>query len=234
MPINGNVQRGRGSVYGTRTVGPIDGSGLTVTIAGIAVFQSGAGQSFVVPPGVGSIIAYLWSGGGPGGNWNSNQGGTGGQGALVVATLTVTPGETLTLDVAASQAPGTAGKLTAISRSGTQLAGAGGAGAGANGSGGGAGAAGSNSTASGASATDGSGTSAGTSLVPAGAALYTAVSSPTLYAASLFYPDMNYSNTTLISGVPPIANSGRGGITPYPPGGSGGGGYALITWGLTA
>jgi len=211
----------------------IIGGGVS-TRAGIDVFQSGAGQSFVVPAGVASIIAYLWSGGGPGGNYSSNQGGNGGQGALVVATLAVTPGETLTLDVAASQAPGTAGKLTAISRSGTQLAGAGGAGAGANGSGGGAGAAGSNSTASGASATDGSGTSAGTSLVPVGAALYTAVSSPAYTAASLFYPNINGSNATLSSAVPPIANSGRGGIVSVPGGGSGGSGYALITWGLTA
>jgi len=64
---------------------------------GIASFQN---ESFIVPSGVTEITVELWGGGGSGGSGCGNSaGGSGGGGGYVKATLSVTPGETLTIRV---------------------------------------------------------------------------------------------------------------------------------------
>ncbi len=55
---------------------------------------TGADQSYVVPAGVTSLTVYMWGAGGGGGRYLS-----GGAGAALQGTLTVTPGETLTIVV---------------------------------------------------------------------------------------------------------------------------------------
>lgn len=58
---------------------------------------TGGAQSFTVPAGISLLTAELW--GGQGGAGASGDGGDGGLGGYLKATLTVTPGETLTLYV---------------------------------------------------------------------------------------------------------------------------------------
>ncbi len=57
-------------------------------------------SSFLVPTGITSITAKAWGGGGGGGGGgSSSSGGSGGGGGFAQATLTVTPGETLSIHV---------------------------------------------------------------------------------------------------------------------------------------
>lgn len=65
-----------------------------------AVTFSGASQqTYVVPPGVTKVRASLKGGGGGGGGTDNVCGGAGGAGSLIAATLTVTPGQSLTIDI---------------------------------------------------------------------------------------------------------------------------------------
>jgi len=85
----------RRSTYQNDTYGNKGGTG-------IASFQN---ESFVVPSGVTEITVELWGGGGSGGaalnggDSNTAVSGAGGGGGYVKATLSVTPGETLTIRV---------------------------------------------------------------------------------------------------------------------------------------
>ena len=63
-----------------------------------AFSYTGANQSYVVPLGVSTVNVYMWGAGG-GGNSGSHPTNYGGAGAYVQGTLTVTPGETLTIIV---------------------------------------------------------------------------------------------------------------------------------------
>ena len=59
---------------------------------------TGAAQSFTVPPGVTSMTVKLWGAGGGAASYKAN-GGSGGSGAYVTGTLSVTPGQALTIIV---------------------------------------------------------------------------------------------------------------------------------------
>jgi hypothetical protein len=58
---------------------------------------TGSDQTYTVPPGVTSITVKMWGAGG--GGSDNRDGGNGGGGAYVTGTLTVTPGEVLTIVV---------------------------------------------------------------------------------------------------------------------------------------
>jgi uncharacterized repeat protein (TIGR01451 family) len=104
-----------------------------------------ADSSFVVPAGVTSITAKAWGAGGGGGGGGSNPGAAGGGGAFAQATLSVTPGETISIEVGSGGDEGNpagnaadgggGGGSSALLRSGTNLvvaAGGGGGGGGDN------------------------------------------------------------------------------------------------------
>lgn len=77
------------------------GSGVTVT-RGFQEFKTPGNTSFVVPAGVSKLTAYIWGAGGGGGCYNATTnrgGGGGGGGSCLVATINVTPNETLSLVV---------------------------------------------------------------------------------------------------------------------------------------
>ena len=104
-------------------VPPADGSN--------ALSYTGADQSFVVPAGVTSITAKLW---GAGGGAGAADNGPGGAGGFTTGTITVTPGETLTILTGEggkinNRGGGGGGGRSAIRRTSTELltAGAGGA-----------------------------------------------------------------------------------------------------------
>ncbi len=115
------------------------------------VFGGAGSESFVVPAGVTSITVSAWGAGGAGGSGGSNgagsgiAGGAGGAGAFAKGTLSVTPGETLSVYVGAKGTAGGApasgsagdggggGGHSEVNRSGTNLiiaAGGGGGGGG--------------------------------------------------------------------------------------------------------
>lgn len=97
--------------------------------AGTRVWATATTTSWVVPAGVTSISIKAWGGGGGGGG---NFGGNGGGGGFVGATVTVTPGETLNIEVGGGGGAGTVssavgsggggGGHTEIRRSATVLA----------------------------------------------------------------------------------------------------------------
>lgn len=87
-------------------------------------FTGGNGTSFVVPAGVTSVSATLSGAKGGGGGGNTELGGNGGRGALVVQTaLAVTPGETLTISGGIGGTAGTNGttNTTVAGGAGTTL-----------------------------------------------------------------------------------------------------------------
>jgi hypothetical protein len=135
------------------------------------VYQTPGTSTFTVPTGVTSVTVQAWGAGGSGGNGSSGtgSGGGGGGGGFARATLTVTPGESLTINVGsggtkavAASDGGYGGGFSAVLRSATYLvqAGGGGGGGGAQGtSAGGAGGAGGGATA--VNGTAGTGTTGG-------------------------------------------------------------------------
>lgn len=103
----------RGPVLGETNATPSEGFALRAVWA--------ASSTFVVPPNVTSMTGECW-GGGKGGSVGTQTGGTGGNGGdYARATISVTPGETLTLTVAATSAVGANGGDTSILRSATPL-----------------------------------------------------------------------------------------------------------------
>jgi hypothetical protein len=83
-----------------------------------ALFVDAGVHQWTVPAGFTSVTVKAWGGGGAGG---VQQGSTGGGAAAVTATLAVTPGETLELQVAeGGRAPGSGGGATSVLR-GTDL-----------------------------------------------------------------------------------------------------------------
>jgi hypothetical protein len=76
---------------------------------------TGSDQTFTVPTGITSITTEMWGGGGGGGNAGGwNYGYPGGGAGYTTATLSVTPGQTLTVMVGAG---GTKGSTTSTSES---------------------------------------------------------------------------------------------------------------------
>lgn len=77
-----------------------------------------AGTTWVVPSGVSSITVKMWGGGGGGGgNGGSGQtGGAGGGGGYATSIISVTPGESLTIDVGGGGGGATAGCLANTGR----------------------------------------------------------------------------------------------------------------------
>lgn len=140
-------------------------------------YSTQGASSFKVPSGVTSITVKMWGAGGAGGGGGStNTGGDGGGGGFVQATLSTTPGETLTTYVGGTGGGGSysgnsgrgggGGGHTSLYRSTTALAiaagGAGGGGGRTNTSGGAGGAGGGTSGIAGSSAGVGGGGGAGT------------------------------------------------------------------------
>lgn len=118
--------------------------GATNGTAGKYVYNAAGSRTFTVPTGVTSLTVKLWGGGGGGGaggagggTAGTNAGGAGGGGGYVTATLAVTAGEVLNIDVGAggsaaneNSAGGSGGGYSAIRRSSTMLLIAGGGGGG--------------------------------------------------------------------------------------------------------
>lgn len=149
MALNESRFDGASAVAGgfVYQVGGVNGSAVENT----TVFSVGTGQSFNVPAGVTSITVKLWGGAGGGGAGGSlGAGGAGGGGGYTSATFSVTPLETLTIDVGGGGGGGTypgsnsgggggGGGHSEVRRGGTVLAlaaGGGGGGGGDNSSGG--------------------------------------------------------------------------------------------------
>lgn len=114
-------------------VGGNTGSSNTV------IYSTAGSSSFTVPTGVNSITVEAWGAGGGGGNGSGStgSGGAGGGGGYAQSTLSVTPGETLTINVgtggakaAAASNGGYGGGFSAVLRSSTYLIQAGGGGGG--------------------------------------------------------------------------------------------------------
>lgn len=101
--------------------------GYTYSVGGIMfpgqIFNSQGTDSFVVPAGVTSLTLKLWgAGGGGGGGGSSGVGGDGGGGGYTLSTISVTPGETLSIYVGGGGAGGS------YSSGGTDAGGGGGGG----------------------------------------------------------------------------------------------------------
>ena len=110
-------------------------------LSGQSEFSSGSNQSFVVPDGVTQISAVVVGGGGGGSATQAEwyPGGGGGGGGLSYGTFSVTPGETLTVNVGAGGGggvwhtkAGTIGGSSQIKRGSTVLLQGGGGGGGSN------------------------------------------------------------------------------------------------------
>lgn len=142
--------------------------------AGETVFPSATNTTFTVPTGITTITVKTWGAGGGGGNGSAGTGvgGAGGGGGYAQADITVTAGESLTVNVGnggtanttASYA-GNGGGFSALLRTGTYLiqAGGGGGGGGTSGTGtGGAGGAGGGTSGVAGTAGTGGGGGAGT------------------------------------------------------------------------
>jgi N-acetylneuraminic acid mutarotase len=125
-------------------------------------FTSQGPNSYVVPAGITSLTFKSWGGGGGGGAGANSTGGTGGGGGYVQSTISVTPGETLTIYVGGGGIGGThnalgskagggggGGGYTSVYRGGTPLliaAGGGGGGGSRDATAGGAGGGGGGTT----------------------------------------------------------------------------------------
>lgn len=109
---------GAGTVAAGGFIYSVGGSSFTGQL-----YNTQGTDTFVVPAGVTSITTKMWgAGGGGGGGGNSASGGGGGGGGYVEATISVTPGETLTIYV------GGAGNGGDFSSSGSDAGGGGGGG----------------------------------------------------------------------------------------------------------
>ncbi len=174
-------------------------SGYIYTAGGVhpnggqTIYTTAGTDSFVVPSGITSITVKMWgAGGGGGGGGNASAGGAGGAGGYATSTLTVSPGETLSLAIGGggdggvgstnSGAGGGGGGYSAVRRSTTPLlvaaGGAGGGGGGRNSGnvggagGGGGGSTGANGSASGTSGGGSGGTQSGGGAAGTGSTNY--------------------------------------------------------------
>lgn len=109
--------------------GAVAGGGYIYTAGGvhpnggIVSYTTAGSDTFVVPAGITSITIKTWgAGGGGGGGGNSQPGGDGGGGGYTTSTISVTPGETLTINVGAGGSGG------AFSNGGNDAGGGGGGG----------------------------------------------------------------------------------------------------------
>ena len=161
------------------------GGALGGTITSQTYYADGS-TSFVVPTGVTSVTAKVWGAGGGGGagSGSTGAGGNGGGGGFSQSTLTVTPGETLTIAVGTggtgattNRYGGNGGGFSAVMRSATYLliagGGAGGGAGNAAQAGGVGGAGGGANGQSGTAGTGGLGVGATTSAAGTGGALGT-------------------------------------------------------------
>lgn len=120
--FGGSLNAATGTFNGTVAAGSIN----VANLSGTATNYNSDGTFYpVVPAEMTQLKVTLVGGGGGGGGL-----GGGGGGGLAIATLTVTPGETLTLIVGAGGTANAAGGLSRLSRGGTTLLTAGGGGAG--------------------------------------------------------------------------------------------------------
>ena len=106
--------------------------GVDAGASGTAVFDSPGAWPWVVPAGVTQVTVKAWGGGGAGG---VQVGATGGGGAFVLATLAVTPGESLEVRVAeGGVAAGNGAGASSVARAAAELViAAGGGGGGSDG-----------------------------------------------------------------------------------------------------
>jgi hypothetical protein len=116
--LNGaNITGATGTFTGTLSAGTVD---LTQLLGVTNRYQSAGMYYPVVPAGYTQMRITLVGGGGGGGRSNAWSGGGGGGGGLIVATYTVTPGQTITVQVgaggagASSNGPGAAGQNTTV------------------------------------------------------------------------------------------------------------------------
>ncbi|MFZ1801714.1 MAG: hypothetical protein WAU03_02250 [Candidatus Saccharimonas aalborgensis] len=210
------------------------------------VYTTQGASSFTVPSGVTSLTVKLWGGGGGGGAGGSAAaGGTGGGAGEATGTISVTPGETLTVYVGGGGSAGTrntagggggGGAYSSIYRGTTALAiaaGGGGGGGGRNSAGntGGAGGAGGGTTGV-AGSTSGAGGGGGAGTQSAGGAGGTGGTNAGSAGGSLtggLGGDGRTSGTTDGSGASGgLASGGNGGgaiATSRAGGGGGGAGY---------
>jgi N-acetylneuraminic acid mutarotase len=106
MPLNSSkwkqgVAAAGGYLY---TVGGIHPEG------GSATFTTAGTDTFVVPAGITSITVKAWgAGGGGGGAGGRSDGGAGGGGGYATSTISVSPGDTLTISVGGGGSGGTGG-----------------------------------------------------------------------------------------------------------------------------
>jgi hypothetical protein len=123
-PINMGAQQITNLAAGvaaTDAVNLSQAQGLAASFSSLSAYQAAGTNSFVVPAGLTKIRVEVFGGGGGGGLRTTSGGGGGG---YATAVLTVTGGETLTVDVGAGGASGgapTAGGLSKISRVATAL-----------------------------------------------------------------------------------------------------------------
>lgn len=161
-------------------------------------YNSAGTETFTVPTGVTQITVKMWgAGGGGGGGGSTITGAAGGGGGSLFATIPVTPGETLTLNVGAGGGGGTYGSnssngaggggYTAVFRGSTALAvaaGGGGAGGGRNAARGGAGGAGGGTSGTAGGTVSGGGGGGG-ATASAGGTAGTSTNNPGTAGASL-------------------------------------------------
>lgn len=106
MPMNTStwkqgIAAAGGYIY---TVGGVHPQG------GSAVFSTAGNDAFTIPGGVTNIVVKAWGGGGGGGGGGgASAGGAGGGGGYVETTLTVTPNETLSINVGGGGGGGVGG-----------------------------------------------------------------------------------------------------------------------------
>lgn len=95
-------------------------AGTSINVSHNDVFSDpGVPASFVVPAGVTSITVKIWgAGGGGGGSGSASVGGDGAGGGYVGGTITVTPGETLTVTAGDGGNAGVAATATAFGGTG--------------------------------------------------------------------------------------------------------------------
>jgi hypothetical protein len=113
------------------------GSGVAPAPSGNQTFTyTGATQTFTVPAGVTSINVNMWGAGGASNNVSGGASAKGGAGGFVNFTISVTPGESLTVNIGGKGAmpvtqyrqPGAGGGMSALLRGSTYLGIAGGGG----------------------------------------------------------------------------------------------------------
>mgnify|MGYP000217845351 CR=1 FL=1 len=161
-----------GAASGMLLVEGVDVASVSATLQGTGELVdprqeftwSGSAQSYVVPAGVTSVTIKAWGAGGGAGNESGAASGTGGGGGYAETTVSVTPGEVLTVRPGQGGiAPGGGGGASMVQRAdGTLLAVAGGGGGGGTDGGSGSGGPGTGGAAGGTTGTTGASMSSST------------------------------------------------------------------------